>query len=54
MSLKDLAAQLPRCKVTWREGTKGRMWARGVALDSGDFDSPLLRLGYFPTSEVVR
>jgi len=28
MSLKDLAAQLPRCKVTWREGTKGRMWAR--------------------------
>ena len=28
MSLKDLAAKLPRCKVTWREGTKGRMWAR--------------------------
>lgn len=28
INLKDLAAQLPRCKVTWREGTKGRMWAR--------------------------
>ena len=28
ITLKDLASQLPRCKVTWREGTKGRMWAR--------------------------
>ena len=28
MTLKDLAAKLPRCKVTWREGTKGRMSAR--------------------------
>ena len=28
MTLKNLAAKLPRCKVTWREGTKGRMRAR--------------------------
>ncbi len=28
MSLQELAAKLPRCKVTWREGTKGRLWAR--------------------------
>lgn len=28
INLKNLAAKLPRCKVTWREGTKGRMWAR--------------------------
>jgi SRSO17 transposase len=28
ISLKELAAQTPRRKVTWREGTKGPMWGR--------------------------
>jgi len=28
LSLKELAARTPRRKVTWREGTKGRMWGR--------------------------
>lgn len=28
MTLKELAGELPRYKVTWRGGTKGRMWAR--------------------------
>jgi SRSO17 transposase len=28
ISLKELAARVPRRKVTWREGTKGPMWGR--------------------------
>jgi SRSO17 transposase len=28
VSLKELAARVPRRKVTWREGTKGPMWGR--------------------------
>ena len=28
ITLSDLAAKLPRCKVSWREGTKGRLTAR--------------------------
>src|ERR671916_2101209 len=28
VSLKELAARTPRRKVTWREGTKGKMWGR--------------------------